>query len=236
MQPALRDRRLASIFQRAECVFFDCDGVIYDSNPFKLRALEHALAGQGPTELSQMSDYWRRNGGMSRFAKLRHFFTEIAPHPDVEGQVAAAALRFGAYSRAAYDECAPLAAALRAAQAAGFERCHVVSGAAQTELESVFVAHGIAQYFASILGSPRAKQDLVSGVLAERRCPPQRALLIGDGAMDFRVCQALGLHFVYLAEFTEWLGATEILAAAEPVSVASTWRELLVGLGVDPAE
>jgi phosphoglycolate phosphatase-like HAD superfamily hydrolase len=232
MRRAHEDPRLAPLFQRAGCVFFDCDGIIYDSNGFKQRAMRHALAGQEERALAEMSDFWRRNGGMSRFAKLQHFFTHIAPHPEVAGQVALAAQRFGEYSRAGYDECAPIAAALRAAEAAGAARCHVVSGAAQTELESVFAAHGIASRFASILGSPRPKQELVSLVLAAERCPPERALLIGDGAMDFRVCQALGLHFVYLAELSEWLGAREQLAAAEPVTVAESWQELLQGLGV----
>jgi phosphoglycolate phosphatase-like HAD superfamily hydrolase len=232
MLPAHRDPRLAELFQRAGCVFFDCDGIIYDSNGFKQRAMRHALVGQEERALAEMSDFWRRNGGMSRFAKLQHFFTQIAPHPDVAGQVAAAALRFGEYSRAGYDECQPLTPALRAAEAAGAARCHVVSGAAQSELESVFAAHGIAHRFASILGSPVPKQELVSGVLAAQQCPPERALLIGDGAMDFRVCQALGIHFVYLAEYSEWLGASEQLAHAEPVSVAPTWQELLAGLGV----
>jgi phosphoglycolate phosphatase-like HAD superfamily hydrolase len=232
MLPAPRDPRLAPLFQRAECIFFDCDGIIYDSNGFKQRAMRHALAGQDERALAQMSDFWRRNGGMSRFAKLEHFFTQIAPHPDVAGQVALAAQRFGEASRAGYDECVPLGAALRAAAAAGAERCHVVSGAAQSELESVFAAHGIASQFASVLGSPTPKLELVRGVLAARHCPPEHALLIGDGAMDFRVAQALGVHFVYLAQYSEWLGAEQQLAAAEPVSVAETWQELLSGLGV----
>jgi phosphoglycolate phosphatase-like HAD superfamily hydrolase len=232
MLPAQQDPRLAPLFRRAACIFFDCDGIIYDSNGFKQRAMRHALAGQDERALAEMSEFWRKNGGMSRFAKLQHFFTHIAPHLDVAGQVAAAAQRFGEYSRAAYDECAPLAAALRAAAAAGAARCHVVSGAAQSELESVFVAHGIASHFASVLGSPTPKLELVSGVLAARRCPPECAVLIGDGAMDFRVALALGIHFVYLAQYSEWLGAQEQLAAAEPVSVAETWQELLSGLGV----
>lgn len=232
MIPAHRDARLPALFQRASCVFFDCDGIIYDSNGFKQRAMRHALAGQQEAALAEMSEFWRKNGGMSRFAKLQHFFTQIAPHPDVAGQVAAAAQRFGEYSRAGYDGCEPLAPALRAAEAAGAERCHVVSGAAQSELESVFAAHGIASRFAAILGSPRPKQELVRLVLAEQKCPPERALLIGDGAMDFRVCQALGIHFVYLAEYSEWLGAREQLANAEPVSVAESWQELLLALGI----
>jgi phosphoglycolate phosphatase-like HAD superfamily hydrolase len=194
--------------------------------------MRHALAGQDERALEQMSDYWRRQGGMSRFAKLRHFFTEIAPHPDVEARVDQAARRFGEYSRAAYDECVPIAEALRAARAAGRERCHVVSGAAQSELESVFAAHGIAGLFSAVLGSPTPKQQLVGSVLRERDCPAEHALLIGDGAEDFRVCQTLGIHFAYLAEYSEWLGARERLAGAEPVSFAETWPELLAGLGL----
>ena len=84
-----------------------------------------------------------------------------------------------------------------------------------------------APLFASILGSPRTKLELCAGVLAERRCRPSDAILIGDGAMDFRVCQELDIHFVYLSEFSEWAGADAALSGAPGVSVASRWDDLL---------
>lgn len=217
-------------YQRAACVFFDCDGVIFDSNGFKIEAMRRTLDGYAPGEVAQMEAFWRSNGGVSRFVKFEHFFTHIAPRADVQGHMRAASQRFGELSLAAYGGVEPIPEALALARAIGPSRCHVVSGAAQVELESVFAAKGIAGAFASILGSPRTKLDLVSGVLAERHCPPEQALLIGDGAMDFKVSQQLGLHFVYLAQFSEWTGAAAALAGASAVSVAPSWADLLATL------
>ena len=217
-------------YERAECVFFDCDGVIFDSNGFKIEAMRRTLDGHRPHEVEQMETFWRSNGGVSRFVKFEHFFSNIAPHADVEGRMRAASQRFGELSLAAYEGVTPIAEALTLARATGASRCHVVSGAAQVELESVFAAKDIAKLFASILGSPRTKLDLVAGVLRDQRCAPENALLIGDGAMDFKVSQNLGLHFVYLAQFSEWTGAESTLEGASNVSVARSWNELLAAL------
>ena len=221
---------LRELHQRAGCVFFDCDGVIFDSNGFKIEAMRRTLGAHSPHEVQQMEAFWRSNGGVSRFVKFEHFYREIAPRADVAGHVRAASQRFGELSLAAYQGVEPIADALKLVRATGASRCHVVSGAAQVELESVFATKHIAELFASILGSPRPKLELVAGVLAERGCAPENALLIGDGAMDFEVSQRLGLHFVYLAQYSEWTGAETALAGASNVSIMSRWSDLLAAL------
>lgn len=222
----LDSAELRALHRRATCVFFDCDGVIFDSNGFKIEAMRQALAGFSPNEVAQMEAFWRANGGASRFVKFEHFFRQIAPRADVSGEVIAASDRFGRLSRAAYEGAEPIALALKLARATGADRCHVVSGATEVEIRSVFEAKHIASLFATLQGSPRPKRELVETVLAARRCAPSEALLIGDGAMDFRVSQELGIHFVYLAEFSEWTGARDALHAAPAVSVAETWADL----------
>lgn len=231
MQDAEHDTRARELFRNAPCLFLDCDGVIFDSNGFKIDAMRETLAGHSAAEVNAMEAFWRSNGGVSRFVKFRHFYSQIAPESDVEAAMQAAARRFGQLSRAAYDGVQPVPAALDFVRAAGPERCHVVSGAAQVELESVFAAKGIAALFASVLGSPTPKLELVQNVLAREGCRPEQALLIGDGAMDFRVAQELGIHFVYLAEFSEWSGAEAALRGARGASRAESWAALRRGLG-----
>ena len=46
-------------YQRAACVFFDCDGVIFDSNGFKIEAMRRTLDGYAPGEVSPMEAFWR---------------------------------------------------------------------------------------------------------------------------------------------------------------------------------
>lgn len=223
---ALAGPELRPLYARARCVFFDCDGVIFDSNGFKIAAMRRALDGHAPAAIDAMEAFWRANGGVSRFVKFEHFYTHIAPCDDVPAQVKAASERFGQLARAAYDDVDPIAAALELARAAGAERCHVVSGATEVEMLSVFASKNIAPLFASIQGSPRPKLELVQNVLAARRCSPEDALLIGDGSMDYRVCRELDMQFIYLAEHSDWTGAAAALAGAPRVSVASSWAEL----------
>lgn len=222
----LASPELRPLFERARCVFFDCDGVIFDSNGFKIEAMRRALDGHNPAEIDAMEGFWRANGGVSRFVKFEHFYTQIVPSDDVPARVKAASERFGQLARAAYDDVDPIPAALDLARAAGSERCHVVSGATEVEMLSVFASKSIAGLFASIQGSPRPKLELVKSVLDARGCAPSDALLIGDGSMDFRVCRELDMQFVYLAEHSDWTGAARALAGAPRVSVASSWGEL----------
>lgn len=226
VRSVLDDSELRPLYARARCVFFDCDGIIFDSNGFKIEAMRRALGGHSRAEIDAMEAFWRANGGVSRFVKFEHFYTHIAARADVAAQVKAASERFGRLSRAAYDDVEPIAAALELARAAGAERCHVVSGATEVEMQSVFASKNIAGLFASIQGSPRPKLELVKNVLAARGCSPREALLIGDGSMDYRVCRELDMQFVYLAEYSEWTGAPAALAGAPRVSMATSWAEL----------
>lgn len=232
MRDVLADPELRKHYREADCVFFDCDGVIFDSNGFKIEAMRRTLASHAPEQVARMEEYWRAHGGASRWVKFEHFFTHIARAADVTSAVRSAVERFGALSRAAYEAVHPIRAALALARATGAERCHVVSGAAEVEIQSVFESKGIAGLFATLQGSPRAKRELVESVMAARGTPPERALLIGDGAMDFRVSRELGLRFVYLAEYSEWTAAERTLAAAPRVSCARSWADLLQALGV----
>lgn len=233
MRVVSQDPELAERFRRAACVLFDCDGVLFDSNGFKVDAMRHALAAHDETRKQAMLEYWSGNGGVSRWVKFRYFFEHIAPDtPSRERAIERAIAQFGDYSFVAYDAHEPVAEALAVVRAAGPERCVVVSGASQEELRAVFAKKGIASLFGAILGSPTTKLELVSSVLSERRIAAKDALFIGDGAGDFRVASELGVPFVYLDQFSEWGAARETLSEAAGVTWADTWPELALALDV----
>jgi phosphoglycolate phosphatase-like HAD superfamily hydrolase len=223
---------LSDIYRSARCVFLDCDGVIFDSNAFKLEAMYSVLA-RYPGELREaMAHYWKQNGGVSRHVKFRYFFREIVGVPPVESSVEEVAARFADASLEGYRRRDPLPKALAFARASGANRTFVVSGALQSELELVFAEKGIDTLFGAVLGSPIEKRELMERMMAVRGCPPDRALLIGDGAGDFRACQALGIHFAFLAEYSDWADAEKELSGAPAVSMHATWAELLGALQV----
>jgi phosphoglycolate phosphatase-like HAD superfamily hydrolase len=225
-----RASELRALYDRARCVFLDCDGVIFDSNGFKIEGMRQALSAFDAAQLNAMEDFWRANGGVSRYEKFRHFFTNIAPEPDVAEAVRGAAERFGRFSRAAYSQHTPVPEALELARHAGPDRCYVVSGADESELVSVFAEKGISHLFSGVYGSPRPKLELVRTVLERVGAQPSEALLIGDGAGDHRVAKTLGMQFVYLAQFSEWRGARERMIEDPGVVWADSWGDLRAAL------
>ena len=64
--------RFAERFKRARCVFFDCDGVIFDSNRFKLDVLKQVIAPYPEDAQREMIDYWlgRRNKNSQQMSRL----------------------------------------------------------------------------------------------------------------------------------------------------------------------
>jgi phosphoglycolate phosphatase-like HAD superfamily hydrolase len=220
-------------YRSAPCVFFDCDGVIFDSNGMKLEALRYALSSYPRAALARMELFWAENGGMSRYKKLEYFFRELVPTSDVAESVRAAAARFGEFSSRSYDAIEALPEALALVRDAGKSRSYAVSGTDEAELQTAFARKNLTALFAEVRGSPTTKLDHVRRILAGRAAPPGTALFIGDGGGDYDVCRTLGVPFIYLNQYSEWTGAAEALAEAPATLRAETWSELLALLGVE---
>jgi phosphoglycolate phosphatase-like HAD superfamily hydrolase len=222
-----------------DIVFFDCDGVIFDVNAAKSAAFDYAVADYPAPARQALVAYHQQSGGISRYAKLRRFFTEICPVDDVEPAVEEALERFGAFSRRAYDDLHPRPQALRFAEnVQAASRGYVVSGADQAELRSIFDAKAITHHFVEVLGSPADKPTHVRRVLADRGLPPSRALFIGDGRGDFDCADEIGLWFVFLREMSDWVDGREVVEGARgrfakrgvASAVAKSWAALETAL------
>ena len=196
--------------------FFDCDGIIFDVNPAKSAAFDYAVADYPAPARQALVAYHQQSGGISRYHKLRRFFTEMCPVDDVDHAVERALERFGDFSRKAYEDLVPRPEALQLAAAVdASERGYVVSGSDQTELVGVFDRKGITHRFAEVLGSPTDKPTHLRRVMGELGTPANRALFIGDGRGDFDCADELGVWFVFLAEMSDWVDGREVVLAAQ---------------------
>lgn len=223
----MRSIRLGGRPRPIALTFLDCDGVIFDSNPFKHLAFARALDEYPEEAVERLLRMHSVEGGISRYVKMRRFFEELHPIDDPEPAIRRALERFGEVSKAAYGELTPIPDALAfAAEMGGPESVFVVSGADGDELREVFSMHGIIDRFAEVLGSPTEKQDHLLRVLAERGVPPERALLVGDGKGDFDCARELGVPFVFLAERSDWEDGPSTVAPEKDCWVARSWEEL----------
>jgi len=212
--------------RRPRVTFMDCDGVIFDANAVKVSAFEAALADAPAGPRGALIAHHKQTGGISRYEKLRRFYTEMVPVDDPEAVIAEALRRFSEASVAGYRALQPRPEALQFAEAlGGAASVYVVSGSDGEELRRIFGEHGMLGHFAEVLGSPTKKVPHMRRVLEDRGVAPREALMIGDGRGDLEACRALGVPFIFLREMSEWTGADAHLGTED--AIAADWPAVL---------
>ena len=58
-------------------VFFDCDGVILQSNHIKTKVFREVLESEDKNIVDKFIAYHKKNGGISRYKKFEHFYKFI---------------------------------------------------------------------------------------------------------------------------------------------------------------
>ena len=184
---------------------FDCDGVILDSNRIKTDAFRKAMIDEPADLVENFIQYHKDNGGVSRYVKLQHYFTDIKKQEHYAESLEYLLQRFASIVR---EEL------INAPMIAGVELfltlcrrndipCFVNSGGDQQELRDVFSERGIDIFFTQILGSPTTKQENLAKLKLENRLI-QPAVFFGDAYSDYIAATAYELDFVYVSSASEW--------------------------------
>jgi phosphoglycolate phosphatase-like HAD superfamily hydrolase len=230
------------------CVL-DCDGIIFNSNRLKTDAYRATLReiGVAPVHVEAFVDLHLSDVSVSRFVKFQKFFAEVLPaaerpalHEDggsggnttVDRLVQRALDGYSRNCLTLYEGLVPVPESVRFAKACT-RKPFVCSGGAQTELAHVFAHHDIRDHFDEVLGSPTTKIEHMQRVMRETQVAPEDILFIGDGWTDFKTSMAVGAHFCFLTEMSDWANADQQIAeglAASPqqsITQCSTWEGLL---------
>ena len=220
------DLHLAGSVQPIDLIVFDCDGVLLESMAAKIQAFSEWVP---EAHASRRDDFMKRvmdGFGKSRTYHIQSFYTDIlgqSPLPEfIEAEVA----RFT-------DICEPLCAVadwrvgskefVEACQAACIPR-YVLSGTPQAPLEEMLESTGAAPLFDVIIGSPPAKPESLTRILAETKIPAERTVFVGDANADHEAALHVGAHFVYFPSEAN-------LPIAPTPTVVTDLRQLLVQKG-----
>jgi HAD superfamily hydrolase (TIGR01549 family) len=181
-------------------VVLDFDGVVLDSVGIKTKAFARLFEDKGPAVVRQVVNYHLANGGISRFRKFAHIYTNILGEPLSEEESNRLGDRFSAL---AFDEI------VKAAWIPGapeflrnyYQRylLFVASGTPHEELQQILRQRGIEQYFIGAFGSPMTKAEIVSNIIAENRLEKAETLFVGDAMTDFQAAMESGVGFIGIA-------------------------------------
>ncbi len=178
-------------------VLWDFDGVIVDSNKVRDLGFKEIFKNFDKDLVDDLIAFHRKNGGLSRYVKIRYFFEELLEREVTEEGVLEYAQKFSVLMRRELTNSKYLIL-----DSVDFIKCnhhlynfHIVSGSDQEELRYLVKELGIDKYFISINGSPIAKTDLVIKVLKENNYDKKHVCLIGDSFNDYEAAQSVKIKF-----------------------------------------
>ena len=184
--------------------FFDCDGVLLDSNQLKSESFYEVALPYGKENAQALVECNKRLGGVTRFEKFRYFFETILEKKTFEKELEKALNNFSTLVCEKLINC-PETSGLRdfLSSLPTNTRKYVVSGGAQSEIQYVFKQRGLDIYFNGIYGSPDSKEVIMSNIvkLPDVKYP---AVFIGDSRYDYEIAMRFNIDFFFMKKYTEF--------------------------------
>ena len=184
--------------------FFDCDGVLLDSNQLKSGSFYEVALPYGKENAQALVEYNKRLGGVTRFEKFRYFFETILEKKTFEKELEDALSNFSALVCEKLISC-PETSGVRAFldSLPRDTKKYVVSGGAQAEIQYVFQRRSLDAYFDGIYGSPDSKEVIMNNRV---KSPDMEysAVFIGDSRYDYEISSKFNIDFFFMTKYTEF--------------------------------
>lgn len=183
-------------------LFFDCDGVILNSNKVKTNAFYKIAIKYGKESAKKLVDHHINNGGISRYKKIKFFQNNIIKNNDLT-----------LYKNLVNDYAKILKKDLleteiekgifKIKEIFPDSKIAVISGSDQKELIWLFKKLKIDNIFDwGIYGSPKSKEEIFNQIFKNSR-DILSAIYLGDSKYDYDVSKMYGMDFAFLTEWTE---------------------------------
>jgi HAD superfamily hydrolase (TIGR01509 family) len=148
--------------------------------------------------VSKVVDYHTKNGGISRFVKLRTIYEKILKKSLSEDKFNSLSEQF---SSIVVDKvvAAPWVEGAQEFIKKNKNRYFffIVSGTPQEELELIVKRRRMGKYFCAVFGSPKDKISLFQEALLRLNLTPKETVFIGDAETDWNAAKTIGLPFLW---------------------------------------
>ena len=204
-------------------LIFDCDGVVFDSNHSKIKAVEEVLKklGNQSAVIDRCVYDFSKNFGRTRHEHFAHF----KRHCGVQGELHDL---INLYSERVEDIY------MKASFTEGFvekfkrdnRRKFLVSASDQEQLRRAF-AYREDISFEVILGGPVSKEENLLSLLNQYDFPHEEACYVGDSIKDMNAAQEAGLTFIAYTPFSNTPKQLAACSASLGHKVIGSWDEFL---------
>ena len=168
-------------------IFWDFDGVIFDSMKIKSDGFMELFKEYDKLSLKRMEEYHYLHGGVSRFDKIRYFYNDILGKNINENEILDLADKFATIiEKKLFNRDNLITDSINFIEKNYKKyKFHIVSGAEHNELNQICNSFDLSKYFISIDGSPTKKDILIKNILENYSYNREECILIGDAITDY---------------------------------------------------
>ena len=180
-----------------DAFFFDFDGVVADSVEVKTWAFGKLFERFGPEIRKKVIEHHRKNGGMTRKEKFKHYYRDILRKPLDESVMDGLCSSFSSLVVDKVVSCREIPGV-----GAFLEKwheqvpCFVISATPDEEILTIVERRGLKGYFREVLGSSRAKRVNLQMLLDKYALQGEKCLFFGDAESDYRAAVACKVNFL----------------------------------------
>ena len=183
-------------------LFFDCDGVILNSNQVKTNAFFSLALNFGEIEAQKLVNYHLANGGISRYKKIEYFQKNIINNSD-KGLYKELVAEYGKIVKEKLLKVEISKGIFRIKKFFPHSKIAIISGSDQDELRWLFKKKSIDHFFNfGIYGSPRNKIEILRVIFSDFK-GKEKAIFIGDSKYDFEVSKLFKIDFAFISEWSD---------------------------------
>lgn len=178
-------------------ILFDFDGVLAESVNVKTEAFRKLYLPYGKEIADRVVDHHLKNGGVSRFEKIRlyheswlnikltepllnellHKFSDLVLESVVNASEVFGATEFLESHKDEYQRW-------------------IITGTPTEEMKIIAQRRKMTDYFVDIFGSPMGKIAWTSFIIDKWKIKPEETVFIGDATSDYEAAKHNGTHFV----------------------------------------
>jgi HAD superfamily hydrolase (TIGR01549 family) len=180
-----------------QAILFDFDGVLAESMNIKTEAFAKLFESYGEEIVKKVVKHHIENGGISRYKKIKYYYTEYLNMPLSENELNDKAKQFSDLVVKKVIEAPWVKGAKKfLEQHHKIADLYIVSGIPQEEIELIVKEREMKKYFKGVYGTPDTKPVHSRRIISKNGYDLEKVLYIGDSLSDYNDAKKANIKFL----------------------------------------
>jgi HAD superfamily hydrolase (TIGR01549 family) len=184
------------MFKNIKNIFWDFDGVLIDSNNIRTNGFREIFHEHPRNLVDQLIEYHFKNGGLSRYDKIKYFYEKILKKSISKTQVVEYSNSYKSIMlNHLLNKKFLINDSLNFIKNNNSKNMFLVSASDEKELTIICEYLDLKKYFIEIKGSPTTKKNNLKNLLCEYNLESVDSVLIGDSFNDYEAAKFNEINF-----------------------------------------